>query len=77
LKIKKNTYLNFWSPFAFIRNRYTAFLLRKLNKPFINKKGIALYLNLMRCEAHREVSIGILSEYLNKSNSFNKVKPKD
>lgn len=71
---KKNTYLNFWSPYAFIRNRYTAFLLRKLNKPLINKKGIALYLNLMRCEAHREVSIEILSKYLN---SVNKVKPRN
>jgi len=61
---KGKTYLNYWSPFAFLMNRYTKYFLRKTGLTFINKKGVALYLNLMRCESHSETSQKILSNYL-------------
>ena len=53
-------YLNYWSPLSFINNRYVAGLFRRLGINFLNKKGSSLYMNLMRCEAHRDLSFGIL-----------------
>ncbi len=63
---KAKEYLNYWSPFSFIKNRYLRGALNKLGIDFKNKKGLSLFLNLMRCEAHSDLSKEIISNYLNK-----------
>lgn len=59
-------YLNLWSPLSSIRNRYVRAVLRKSGIDFLNKKIVALYVNLMRCEAHADLSKEALSQYLEK-----------
>lgn len=61
---KRESFLSLWSPVAFFRNRYTEFLQRKTKFFFINRKGIAYYLNQMRCEAHYDLSKEVLHNYL-------------
>lgn len=63
---QSNRYLNSWSPISYIRNRYIAGALRKSGISFSNKKGLSLYLNLMRCESHKDLSISALKRSLNK-----------
>lgn len=60
------SYLNHWSPLAFVKNRYLSAILRRLPIKLTNKKGLALYLNLMRCEAHRDLSKESIETNLNK-----------
>ena len=60
------SYLNHWSPLAFVKNRYISAILRRLPVKLTNKKGLALYLNLMRCEAHRDLSKESIETNLNK-----------
>lgn len=60
------SYLNYWSPLAFVKNRYLSAILRHLPIKLTNKKGLALYLNLMRCEAHRDLSKESIETNLNK-----------
>lgn len=57
-------YLNYWSPLASIENRYISGILRRLGVNFINKKAATLHLNLMRCEAHLDLSEEILEKYI-------------
>lgn len=59
-------YLNYWSPLASIENRYLSGILRRLGVNFINKKSASLHLNLMRCEAHHDLSEKILKKYISK-----------
>ncbi|WP_286845578.1 MULTISPECIES: CapA family protein [unclassified Proteiniphilum] len=59
-------YLNYWSPLSFIKNRYISGLCRKLGINFLNKKGMALFLNLIRCEAHWDMNKEIIGKYLKK-----------
>lgn len=59
-------YLNYWSPLASIENRYISGILRRLGVNFINKKAASLHLNLMRCEAHLDLSEEILEKYISK-----------
>lgn len=59
-------YLNFWSPLSSIKNRYISVILRRLGVNFINKKTASLHLNLMRCEAHNNLSKEILEKYISK-----------
>jgi len=66
ISLKSREYLNCWSPTSFIRNRYLKGALNKLGIDFKNKKGLSLFLNLMRCEAHSDLSKEIISNYLNK-----------
>src|SRR5690554_3267409 len=63
---KHDVYLNYWSPFSFISNRYVRGVLNRLGIKGLNKKGIALALNLMRCEAHVDMSKEVTNKYLNK-----------
>jgi len=49
---------------SFINNRYIRGLFNKLGLNLINKKGMALTLNLMRCEAHRDMSEKVTENYL-------------
>jgi hypothetical protein len=64
IKTKKKTYLYLWSPLVFFRNRYVSAIFNRLGINFINKKGIAYYLNMMRCEAHKDLSKEVLKDYL-------------
>jgi poly-gamma-glutamate synthesis protein (capsule biosynthesis protein) len=61
---KYDEYLNYWSPLSFLKNRYLGAVLRRLPLKFINKKGLVLYLNLIRCEAHRDMSEEVMGKYL-------------
>lgn len=63
---KSKEYLNYWSPLASIENRYISGILRRLGVNFINKKAATLHLNLMRCEAHLDLSEEILEKYIKK-----------
>lgn len=63
---KYDMYLNYWSPFSFISNRYVRGVLNRLDVKGLNKKGIALALNLMRCEAHADMSKEVTNKYLKK-----------
>lgn len=64
IKKQSNIYLNYWSPLSFVNNRYISKVLRKIFGNMLNKRGVSLYVNLMRCEAHRDLSIGVLKKYL-------------
>jgi len=66
ISLKSREYLHYWSPGSFIRNRYLKGALNKLGIDFKNKKGLSLFLNLMRCEAHSDLSKEIINKYLNK-----------
>src|SRR5690554_3827878 len=61
---KYDVYLNYWSPFSFISNRYVRGVLNRLGIKGLNKKGVALALNLMRCEAHADMSKEVNKKYL-------------
>lgn len=62
-------YLSAWSPKSFIKSRYIKFILNKLRIKMINKVGLSLYLNLMRCEAHNDLSKEIITRYLKNETS--------
>lgn len=66
--VEKQTkiYLNYWSPLSMIRNRYLRTVLRRLNINLTSNEGLALYLNLMRCEAHRDLSMEVIEKELSK-----------
>ncbi len=66
ISLKTGEYLNYWSPSSFVKNRFLRGVLNKLGIDFKNKKGLSLFLNLMRCEAHNDLSKEIISNYLNK-----------
>uniref|UniRef100_UPI003A94C961 CapA family protein n=1 Tax=Mesoflavibacter zeaxanthinifaciens TaxID=393060 RepID=UPI003A94C961 len=61
---KYTMYLYYWSPLTFVNNRYLKALIRKLGLKLKNKKGMALYLNLMKCEAHNDISKEVIRKYL-------------
>jgi len=61
---KSKTYLNHLSLLAFINNRYIKALLRKLNIKLYNRKSLSIFLNLISCEAHRDMSKSIIDNYL-------------
>lgn len=63
---KQQAYLNYWSPKVFIKNKYIAATFNRLNVKLINTRGLAYFLNLMRCEAHYDLSKTIIMEYLDK-----------
>ena len=57
-------YLNYWSPLSYVKNRYLNAAFRKLIGNMLNKKGASLFLNLVRCEAHRDLSSEVLKNYI-------------
>jgi len=61
---KSASYLHAWSPASFIGNYYINRALYKLGLRLINRGGMALYLNLMRCEAHCDLSKAVLKRYI-------------
>ncbi|WP_417873712.1 CapA family protein [Xanthomarina gelatinilytica] len=61
---KEKMYLNRWSANVFIKNRYLSVLLTKLGLIFSSKKGKATLLNMLRCEAHADLSKASLKKDL-------------
>ena len=59
-------YLNYWSPLASIENRYISGIFRRIGVNFINKKAASLHFNLMRCEAHRDISREVIKKKIKK-----------
>jgi hypothetical protein len=59
-----STYLKLWSPFSFLGNRYVKAMFQRLGINFVNKKGMTLFLNLMRCEAHSDLSKDVINNYI-------------
>ncbi|WP_051190482.1 CapA family protein [Kaistella palustris] len=66
--MQSKEYLNYLSPLSFIKNRYVSGFLRKLNINFSGIKGSALLLNMLRCEAHRNLSIDVIKNFLRTRN---------
>lgn len=66
IEFKYSNYLNYWSPLSFVNNKYLRAIFNKLGIRMINKKGIALKLNLIRCEAHVDLSKKVTEKYLTK-----------
>ena len=64
IESKAKQYLNYWSPLSYIRNRYIRRLIQKLGLTFVNKEGLSLLLNLMRCESHLDLSKEVIARYL-------------
>ena len=60
IEMQSASYLNFWTPLAYIKNRFFKALFTRLKINFINKTTLALYLNLIRCESHRDISREVL-----------------
>ncbi len=65
---KYNDYLTYWSPLLFFKSKLLKALIVKsgLNRRLINKTGLSLALNLMRCEAHADLSKATIDKYLKK-----------
>ncbi|WP_276390837.1 CapA family protein [Eudoraea chungangensis] len=61
---KYNNYINRWSAYAYIKNRYVSGVLRRLGFTGLNIRAIAAQLNLMRCEAHADLSKEVTQKYL-------------
>jgi len=55
-----------WSPLSFIKNKWIKKVATRLQIKGDNKKGKALALNLMRCEAHYDMSKEVLIKKINK-----------
>jgi poly-gamma-glutamate synthesis protein (capsule biosynthesis protein) len=61
-------YLNYWSPLSLIKNIYIRIIINKLGFHFTNKKTASLFLNMIRCESHRDLSKYVLEKYLKNEN---------
>lgn len=64
---KRRQYENYWSLLSFVKNKYLKSALLKMGLNGRNtQKGRTLFLNLLRCEAHSDLSREVLKESLNK-----------
>lgn len=66
LELKKSQYKNWWSALAFIKFRLLKAAFIKTNTIPFNKHGAKLFLNLMRCESHYDLSKSIINKLLTK-----------
>lgn len=57
-------HLNYFSPIVFVKNHFARALLNKLGISLINKHGLSYLLNLLRCEAHSDLSKEVIRKYL-------------
>lgn len=57
-------YMQRWAPVSFVQNRYLKSILSRLGFTGLNVKGVASNLNLMRCEAHADLSKSVNQKYL-------------
>lgn len=63
---KQEAYLNYWSPLSFVKSHFFKKVFIKLGIKGLNKQGMALVLNLMRCEAHSDLSKDVINNYIQK-----------
>lgn len=63
---KSRSYINCWGPFTYLDYGYLPAIFNKLRLKVSNRKGASLFLNLMRCEAHYDISKEVLEKYLKK-----------
>lgn len=63
---KYDLYLNYWSPLLSVKNRYLKTVFKKLGIMRINKEYMALKLNIIRCEAHYDLSKEVAQKKLKK-----------
>lgn len=61
-----NTYCNYWSILSFIKNKKIKGIMKRLKLNYAQKFGQILFLNLMRCEAHYDLSREILKNRIKK-----------
>lgn len=66
---KYTHYLDLWSPSSFITNRYIRAIFRKFKGGFLNKNGFSYFLNLMKCEAHSDLSKDVINKFLKNEGS--------
>ena len=59
---KYNLYDNYWSPLSFIKNKWIKKAANRLQLKGANRKGKTLFLNLMKCEAHFDMSKEVLNK---------------
>jgi poly-gamma-glutamate capsule biosynthesis protein CapA/YwtB (metallophosphatase superfamily) len=66
--LKSDTYLNIFSPLTFINNNLLRAIFYKIKvyKFIKSKNTLKLYLNLMRCEAHSDLSKAIIEKKIKK-----------
>lgn len=66
---KSNTYLNHFSISGLVPNKYIKALLYKsgLSEVLTPNKARTLFLNLIRCEAHKDLSKEVLTHHLSKN----------
>lgn len=61
---KTNSYLNYWSPLSYRGSGYLKVILNKIGIRGLNRKGMKMTLNLLRCEAHLDASKEVIKKYL-------------
>lgn len=61
---KNKYYLYNWSIHSFIKNKYFSGVLKRLNLKLINKRALTIYLNMIRCEAHWDLSKEVIEKYV-------------
>lgn len=63
---KSKQYLNIFSPISSFNNRYISYFVRKfkIDNCFLNKNHYKLILNIMRCEAHWDISKKVIQNYI-------------
>jgi poly-gamma-glutamate synthesis protein (capsule biosynthesis protein) len=63
---KEKQYLNVFSPVNFFKTKYVTSVVKKLNihKLFMNKKHYKVMMNIIRCEAHKDLVIESIKRYL-------------
>jgi hypothetical protein len=69
---KSATYLNYWSPVNHIKNKFFRKVFLKLGLNGATANGFLLHLNLMRCEAHYDLSKEILKRKIDNYKSKRK-----
>lgn len=62
--VSSKSVLNYWSPLNYLKNRYIRAIFKLCGMNFLNSSLIKLYLNLIRCESHRDLSIHILEKQI-------------
>lgn len=64
VKQRERSYLGYWSAKVFIKNRYISVLLNRLGFRLTTTHALSYFLNLMRCEAHADLSRAVIKENL-------------
>lgn len=66
IESKYEAYLGYWSSLSFVGNRYLRAVFNRMGVKMYSKRALKLFFNLMRCEAHRDLSLEVIKKYLNR-----------